>query len=161
MKLAIKLPFSWNLLFPCIVFLVQTLLLGNFQELDSALSLHSCFLTIVPLFLHCLTSLIRNVWICPLEPKDSQGARSLFSCKQGTGITGRFFYYPGAPHRALLVFEPYPLPTPHSSKIPLNLERKRQETRKRIRFWKEKLIINSAEKLNFRHWTRFGLLVAQ
>ena len=137
--------------------------LAIFRNQDSALSLHSCFLTIFPLFLHSLTSLIRNVWIYPLEPTDSQGARSLFSCKQGTGITGRFFYYPGAPHRALLIFEPYSLPplTPHCSKILLNLEWKRRETRKRIKLWKEKLIINSAEKLSFRHWNRFGLPVAQ
>ena len=52
--------------------------------------------------------------------------------------------YPGGPHRALLSFNP-PFPLTR-----LNLEGNKDITRKGMKFWIKRLIINSAEELGFR-----------
>ena len=52
--------------------------------------------------------------------------------------------YLGGPHRILLGVNP------RFSLILLNLEGNRGGTRKGIKFWIERLIINSAEELSFR-----------
>ena len=77
-----------------------------------------------------------------MELREGPGDQSLFY-KQEMGDTNRLLY-PGMLHRVLLSFNPL------FSLTLLNPEGNRGRTRKGIKFWMEKLIINLAEKLSFR-----------
>ena len=98
-------------------------------------------LTTCPLFLHFLISLISNslslIFGSQVRPRRLILLSTNMKCK-----TQRYCVL-GSLHGALLNF--YPL----FSLIFVNPEGNRNETRKEIMFWIEKLIINSAEELNF------------
>ena len=70
---------------------------------DPAPSLHYCFLTAFPLFLHSLTPLISNCLNLPFGTQGRSRRLKPFSYKQEMGGTERLSY-PGEPHRVLLGF---------------------------------------------------------
>ena len=76
-----------------------------------------------------------------MELEEGLGDRSLFY-KEETGDTERLLY-PRRSHRALLGFSPL------FSLTLLNPEGNGDRTRKGIKFWKERLIINSVREFSF------------